>query len=97
MYFLYTWCTREWCNRIGHIPDFRVNHVSQYISYVLVLKITPRPNWPGVRCTPSDLVCTSCTRGVQKNGAIGLVILQTTEILGLIICFTIHLSIENYP
>ena len=38
-----------------------------------------------VYCTASDLVCTSCTRGVQENGAIGLVILQTTEILGLII------------
>ena len=37
-------------------------------------------------CTTSDLVCTSCTRGVvQENGAIGLVILQTAEILGLII------------
>ena len=30
------------------------------------------PNWPGVACTTSDLVCTSCTRGVQENGAIGL-------------------------
>ena len=35
----------------------------------------------------SALVCTSCTRGVQENGAIRLVVLQTTEILGLIICF----------
>ena len=32
----------------------------------------------------SALVCTSCTRGVQENGAIGLVVLQTAEILGLI-------------
>ena len=39
--------------------------------------------------TPA-LVCTSCTRGVQRNGAIGLVVLQTAEILGLIICFAIH-------
>ena len=37
----------------------------------------------GVRCTTSALVCTSCTRGVKENGAIGLVVLQTAEILGL--------------
>ena len=37
-----------------------------------------------------SLVCTSCTRGVQENGAIGLVELQTAEILGLIICLAIH-------
>ena len=41
-------------------------------------------------CTTSTLVCTSCTRGVQENGAICLVVLQIAEILGLIICFTIH-------
>ena len=41
-------------------------------------------------CSTSALVCTSCTRGVPENGAIGLVILQTAEILGLIICFAIH-------
>ena len=52
-----------------------------------VLKITPKPNWPGIGCTTSDLVCTSCTCGVQENGAIGLVVLQSTEILGLIIMF----------
>ena len=33
----------------------------------------------------SALVCSSCTRGVQENGAIGLVVLQTAEIPGLII------------
>ena len=36
-------------------------------------------------CTTSALVCTTCTRGVQENGSIGLVALQTVEILGLII------------
>ena len=36
------------------------------------------------------LVCTFCTRDVQENGAIGLVILQTAEILGLIICLATH-------
>ena len=51
---------------------------------------TPKPRGPGVRCTTSALVCTSCTHGVQENGAIGLVVLQTAEILGLIICFAIH-------
>ena len=28
--------------------------------------------------------------GVQENGAIPLVVIQTAEILGLIICFAIH-------
>ena len=42
-----------------------------------------------VGCTTSALVCTSCTRGVLE-GAIGLVVLQSAEILGLIICFAIH-------
>ena len=51
---------------------------------------TPKPRRPGVRCTTSALVWTSCTHGVQENGAIGLVVLQTAEILGLIICFAIH-------
>ena len=40
----------------------------------------------------SDLECTSCTRGVQENGAICLIELQTAEILGLMICFAIHLT-----
>ena len=39
---------------------------------------------------PQGLGCTSCTHGVQENIAIGLFILQTAEILGLIICFAIH-------
>ena len=40
----------------------------------------------------SALVCTSCTHGVQENSAIALVVIQTAEILGLIIilCFQIH-------
>ena len=38
----------------------------------------------------SAMVHPSCTRGVQENGAIGLVLLQTAEILGIIICFAIH-------
>ena len=42
-----------------------------------------------VRCTTSALVCISCTRGVQENGGIYLVVLQTVEILGLIIYFAI--------
>ena len=51
---------------------------------------THKPRRPGVRCTTSALVCTSCTHRVQENGLIGLVVLQTAEILGLIICFAIH-------
>ena len=41
-------------------------------------------------CTTSALVCTSCTLSVKENGAIGLVVLQIAEILGLIICFARH-------
>ena len=37
-----------------------------------------------VACTTSAFVCTSCTHGVQENSAIGLVVLQTAEIQGLI-------------
>ena len=48
------------------------------------------PRRPGVRCTTSAFVCTSCTHGVQENGAIRLVVLQTAEILGLIVCFATH-------
>ena len=48
---------------------------------------TPKPWRPGVGCMTSDLVCSSCTRSVQENAAIGL---QSAEILGLIICFAIH-------
>ena len=61
----------------------------------------PKSRRPWVGCTTLALVCTSCTRGVQENGAIGLVVLQTSEILGLIIlCFEIHIlcmTIEKYP
>ena len=41
-------------------------------------------------CTTLALVYTSCTRGVQENGSICLFVLQTAEILGLIIYFAIH-------
>ena len=30
MYFLYTWCTKEWCNPFGRNPncrDSRINHM----------------------------------------------------------------------
>ena len=39
---------------------------------------------PGVSCKISDMGCTSCTRGVQENGKVGLVVLQTAEVLGII-------------
>ena len=67
-----------------------VNHVSQYISYAFQKNNTPKPRRPGLRCTTSALVCTSCTRGVQVNAAFGLVLLQSAQILGLIICFAIY-------
>ena len=41
-------------------------------------------------CTTSAFVCTSCTHGVQDNAAIGLVVLQSAEILWLMICFVLH-------
>ena len=31
-------------------------------------------------CTTTCFLCTSCTRGVQENGKIGLIVLQTAEI-----------------
>ena len=46
-------------------------------------------------CKTSALVCTSCTLGVQENAAIGLVVLQSAEILWLIICFAIHFLCVN--
>ena len=63
------------------------------------MNITPKPRLPGVGSTTSALVCTSCTRGVQENCAIGMDVLLSAEILGLIICFAIHflcLSSEYY-
>ena len=47
--------------------------------------MTIKARKPVVRCTTSALVCRSCTRRVQENAAIGLVVLQSAEILGLII------------
>ena len=46
--------------------------------------ITPKPRRTGVSCTTSALVYASCTRCVQENAAIGFVILQSAEMLGLI-------------
>ena len=113
MYFLYTWCTREWCNPFGRNPncrDSRINHmfgnafpmrnntpkprrpgvrgVQPQLWYVLLVHVEYKRmvRRPGVRFTTSALVCTSCTCGVQENGSICLVVLQTVEILGLIIC-----------
>ena len=47
---------------------------------------THKPRRQEVRCTTSALVCTSCIRGVQENAAIALIVLQSAEILELIIC-----------
>ena len=44
----------------------------------------------------SALVLTSCTRRVQENAAIGLVVLQTAEILWLIIMFRNTFPMRNY-
>ena len=55
---------------------------------------TPKPTRPGVEMTTSALKCT-CTHGVQENFTIGLVVLQSAEILGLIICFAIHFLCVN--
>ena len=94
MYFLYTWCTRECCNRLGRTPifrDSRVNHIFRNTnSYALQLNNTTKPLRPEVGSRTSALICISCTRCVQENAAIGLVVLQSAEIPGLIICFAIH-------
>ena len=52
---------------------------------------TTKPRRPGVRCTTSALVCTSCTRGVQENCAICLVVLQTAEIVTHRKCIAKHM------
>ena len=144
--FLYTWCTRRLCNRLGRTPicrDSMVNDmfrntfpmrdyciiqlslgeqelgVRRQLWYVLfshmctreccnrlgilwliicfaihflcvLLHNTSNPRKPRVRCTTSALVCISCTRGVQDDDTIGIVVLQSAEILGLIICFAIY-------
>ena len=58
------------------------NHPHPYIEIATAISDTPKPRRPGVRCTTSALVCTSCTCGVQENGAIGYVVLQSADILG---------------
>ena len=92
MYLLYTWCANgaiclvvlQTAENLGLII------CSQYISNACQLNNTPKPKRRGERCTTSALVCSSCTRGVQENGAMGLILFQTAEILGLMICFAIH-------
>ena len=95
MYFLYAWCTREWFDRFGRTPNCkysRINHIFRNTFPIGDNRIIPLSlRRPGVWCTTSALVCTSCTLGVQENGAIGLVVLQTAEIVGLVTCFAIHL------
>ena len=44
----------------------------------------------------SAVVCTSCTHGVQEVSAIGLVVLQSAEILGFILCFAMHFITVDY-
>ena len=102
IYFLSTLCTRGRCNRLGRTPicrDSRVNDMF-HNTFPLLLNNTPKPWRTGVRCRTSALVCTACTPCVQENAAMGLVVLQSAEILGLIICFALHflsVKIEYYP
>ena len=56
----------------------------------LTIEYTTNPRRTGVRCTTSALVCTCFTRGVQENCANCFVVLQTADILGLMICFALH-------
>ena len=96
MYFFYTSCTSEWSNQPGRTPicrDSRVNPM--FYTTFPMSHITTKPRRPRVGCTTSALVCTSCTRGVQGNVAIVWVVLQSAEILGLIIimfCNTFPMS-----
>ena len=69
---------------LGLIICFAIHFLCVTIEY------TPKPRRPGISCTSPALVCTSCAPGVQENAAIGLVVLQSAEILGLMICFAIH-------
>ena len=62
---------REVGGRTPNCRDSRINHIFRNI---FPLNNTPKFRRPGVSCTASALVYTSCTRGVQRNGAIGLVV-----------------------
>ena len=87
-----------WFNLLGRTliyRDFRFIFCFA-IHLLCVLKITTKPNWPGVGCTSSDLVRTSCTRSVQENDAIDLVILQSTEIFRLTICWVSNTHTHTY-
>ena len=64
--------------------------VNNIFRNIFPMNNTPKPRRPGVGCTTSALLCSSCTPGVQENSPIGLVVLQSKEIVGLIICFAIH-------
>ena len=59
--------------------------VNNIFRNIFPMNNTPKLRRPGVWCTTSALLCSSCTRGVQENGPIGLVVLQSAVILGLII------------
>ena len=72
-----------------------VHQTSEILGLIMFRKTFPmrdihKTSRPGVRCTTSALVCNCCTRGVEEKFAIGLVVLQSEEILGLIICFAVH-------
>ena len=97
MYFLYTLCTRG-VQEKGAIGLF-VLQSAEILGLIMFRNTIPMRDISiihlsirdqGVRCTTSALVCTSCTPGVQQNGAIAFFVHQTAEILGLIICFAIH-------
>ena len=74
-----TYCTRAVQENaaIGRTPICRDSMVNHMFRNTFPMRDycnnTPKPRRAGVRCTTSAMVCTSCTRGVQENAAIGLV------------------------
>ena len=80
------------------IEAFSCTQVVQAVhtkAVVLHFNNTPKYRRPGGKVYTSALVCTFCTPGVQENAVIGLVVLQSAEILGLIICFALHFLCET--
>ena len=38
MYFLYTWCTTEWCNRLVRTPNCRYSRVNHMFRYTFPMR-----------------------------------------------------------
>ena len=97
-YFLYTWCTKECCNRLGRTPICRellVNHMFRNAfpmrDYCIIhLSLGDKVKFYDLRFSMYFLY-TWCTIECCNR----LVVLQSAEILGLIICFAKEFPIHD--